>query len=43
MIFNEGLVMFDKEINFFYKIKQLKIKTTERNSYSWSWIKHKSQ
>ena len=29
-LFNEDLVMFDKEINgFFYKTKQLKIKTPE--------------
>ena len=30
--FNESLVMFDKEINFFYKMKQLKVKTLERKS-----------
>ena len=28
--FNEGLVMFDKEIKAFYKTKQLKVKTPER-------------
>ena len=28
--FNESLVMYDKEINFFYKTKQLKVKTPER-------------
>ena len=27
--FNENLVMFDKEMNFFYKTKQLKVKTPE--------------
>ena len=28
--FNEGLVMFDKEMKFFYKTKQLNVKTPER-------------
>ena len=28
--FNEGLVMFDKEMKVFYKTKQLKVKTPER-------------
>ena len=28
--FNEGLVMFDKEMNVFYKTKQLNVKTLER-------------
>ena len=27
--FNESLVMFDKEMKFFYKTKQLKVKTPE--------------
>ena len=27
--FNESLVMFDKEMNFFYKTKQLKARTPE--------------
>ena len=30
MFFNEGLVMFDKEMKIFYKIKQLNVKTPER-------------
>ena len=30
--FNESLVMSDKEINFFYNTKQLKVKTLERKS-----------
>ena len=30
MFFNEGLVMFDKEMKVFYKTKQLKVKTPER-------------
>ena len=29
--FNEGLVMFDKEMKVFYKTKQLNVKTPERN------------
>ena len=28
--FNEGLVMFDKEMKVFYKTKQLNVKTPER-------------
>ena len=28
--FNEGLVMFDKEMKVFYKTKQLNLKTQER-------------
>ena len=28
--FSEGLVMFDKEMNVFYKTKQLNVKTLER-------------
>ena len=28
--FNEGLVMFDKEMKGFYKTKQLNVKATER-------------
>ena len=28
--FNEGLVMFDKEMKGFYKTKQLNVKTPER-------------
>ena len=28
--FNESLVMFDKEMKFFYKTKQLKVKILER-------------
>ena len=28
--FNEGLVMFNKEVKVFYKTKQLNIKTSER-------------
>ena len=27
--FNESLVIFDKEMKFFYKTKQLKVKTPE--------------
>ena len=34
---NEGLVMFDK------KTQQLKVKTPERNDYSWSGIKDESR
>ena len=30
MFFNEGLVMFDKEMKVFYKTKQLNVKTPER-------------
>ena len=30
MFFNEGLVMFDKEMKVFYKMKQLNVKTPER-------------
>ena len=30
MFFNEGLVMFDKEMKIFYKTKQLNVKTPER-------------
>ena len=30
--FNESLIMFDKEMEFFYKTKQLKVKTPERKS-----------
>ena len=29
MFFNKGLVMFDKEMKFFYKAKQIKVKTPE--------------
>ena len=29
--FNEGLVMFEKEMKVFYKTKQLKVKTLELN------------
>ena len=29
--FNEGLVMFDKEMKDFYKTKQLSVKAPERN------------
>ena len=29
--FNEGLVMFEKEMKVFYKTKQLNVKTPERN------------
>ena len=28
--FNEGLIMFDKEMKAFYKMKQLNVKTPER-------------
>ena len=30
MLFNEGLVMFDKEMKAFYKTKKMKVKTPER-------------
>ena len=30
--FNENLIMFDKEMKFFYKTRQLKAKTPERKS-----------
>ena len=33
--------MFDKEMEVFYKKKQLKVKTPERK-YSWSGIKYES-
>ena len=42
MFFNKCLVMFDKEMKDFFLSKQLKVKTTERNYYSWSGIKHES-
>ena len=41
-LFNESLVMFDKEMKFFYKTKQLKVKTPQPK-LQFVWDKYESR
>ena len=38
MFFNEGLVMFNKEVKAFYKAKQLNVKTEHKLQLVWDKI-----
>ena len=41
-LFNESLVMFDKEMKFFYQTKQLKVKTPQ-TKLQFVWDKYESR